>query len=589
MCGLPTSWAQSAASVGFPSKTKIAAWSTCSKFIAVAWGIHQYGGTVEILDAGTLEQLSILPLYKQSITKCLIFSPDTSLLTWIGWDPNWIISWDVQTGVLVSTISLEPLGNYHSVTYSTCGTMIGLLSRNASTSTISTYNILSGTHIYSHSVKGPGLKVWTHDECLQYAVLESKTIIIKTIVIWEVGFMSTHTPAKVESLPLPVDFYSEGMPEFYPNISLVYFSRFGKNHIWDTKCSKYLPGFKDTTPWITLSSSSDGHFLVSRDGHSRTDIWKESPTGYILHQRLISIGGTEQCISPTGEFILTWSNSAAQLWHIRDSSISNSTTPTLTPQSDPKFRLLVFSPDKALAAVTKKHDNAVTVLDLKSGVPRLIIDTGMDVHGLGMAGGTIMIVGYDKSIHSKRIVTWNIPARGQALILKTDIGDSIKSVTFDSKHIPQEIFTSVSPGLHHIVSVELNRSKSPPVGLFLYDALTGKCHTSVPRPCHEDIWFTQDGCRVWCVDEGWKIIKDGESSTTELEHLGSTKYPPGELPWQCPPNYKVTDGWIFHSSRKRLLWLPPQWWPDQYDRVWGGQFLALVNRNLSEALILELE
>jgi len=591
VCGLPASWEQSAASVGFPSSIKTTAWSPCSKFVAVAWGRFMYGGTVEILDAGTLGQLSILPLYKQSQTQCLIFSPDTSLLTWIGQNPNWIISWNVQTGVQVSAISTELLGNpwdYHSATYSTCGAMIGLHSSNDNTSTISTYNILSGTHIYSHSIKQLKLKqVWAHGECLRYAVLESSAIII-----WEVGFTSTHTLAKVESLPLPDNFPSKKIPNLYPTVSRVAFYNNWRYHIWDTKCSKECLISANIRSNTELSFSSNGCYFACETPTRRVDIWKESPDGYTFHQSLTTVSSGQLCISPNGELLLTRSISVAQLWHITDSSISNPTTPTQASQKAKTNHLLVFSPGEALAAVTHMWGTTVTVLDLKYGVPRLVINTGIFNYGLGVSGGTIVVVGYNDKSGGRSVITWNIPARGCALNLNASIDDSVKIVTFSDQPMAEQIIsTSVSPDLHYVVLMGVDRLSN--AGLYLCDVLTGQCLALVQGGGYGNVWFTQDGCGVWYIngshERGWKIIKVSESSITRLEDLGSTKCPPGELPWQCPPGYKVTDGWIFHPSGKRLLWLPPHWWPDQFDRVWSGQFLALKNRELPEVLILELE
>ena len=574
VCGLPTSWEQSAASVGFPSGIKTIVWSPCSKFIAVAWSRSWYGGTVEILDGGTLGQLRILPLYKQSITRHLIFSPDTSMLTWIGRDSDWIVSWDVQTGVQVSAISTELLRDFWnpiSATYSTCGTMIGLHSYDDSTSTISTYNILSGTHIYSHSVEKLKLKeICAHGECLRYAVVESRAI-----TIWEVGFTSTHTPAKVESLSLPANFPYGGSYHFSPTFSRVVFFTNGTCHIWDTQCSKYLLDSTAVTAGGRCSFSADGHFLICKL-NGEVHIWKESPTGYIFHQKVTSTDYST--LSPNGELFLTQGGSAAQLWHTTDSGIPHPTTSTNVSLWSP---LLVFSPDKTLAAVAEWGDVVVTVVDLKSGIPRLIIDTDMEVYGMGVSGGTIVVFGCGDSMSANKIVTWNIP--DGVPNLKANIDDSVKTVTVDGRP-SSELYSaiSVSPDLHHFIFEE-------PKELYLCDVLTGQQLTSAPKCLSGSAWFTQDGCGVWSHWEGWKIIKDGESNTIKLEYLGRTRCPPGERPWQCPPDYKVTDGWILHSSGKRLLWLPPQWWPGQYDRVWGGQFLALVNRKLPEVLILGLE
>lgn len=59
-----------------------------------------------------------------------------------------------------------------------------------------------------------------------------------------------------------------------------------------------------------------------------------------------------------------------------------------------------------LAAITWRGDETFTVLDLKSGIPQLTIDTGMGIYGLGIVGNTVVIVS------EENIITWNIPTGG---------------------------------------------------------------------------------------------------------------------------------------------------------------------------------
>ena len=66
--------------------------------------------------------------------------------------------------------------------------------------------------------------------------------------------------------------------------------------------------------------------------------------------------------------------------------------------------IVEFSPDERLVMVTRKHDNTVTVLNLKSGVPQLTIDASMDVYGLGVIRNTAVVVGYPK------VIAWDLPA-----------------------------------------------------------------------------------------------------------------------------------------------------------------------------------
>ena len=571
-------------SVRFPSEIEDAVWSPCNKFIAIAWGRPR--GGVDILDAATLGQLCTLPV--DGTIRRLMFSPDTRSLTWFGWHSERIISWDVQTGVLVSLISLEPLSwpEYHSeITYSTCGTMVGLFSRKAGITTISTYNILSGTHIYSHSVQVKVHRlagVWAHGECLQFAAKEPGTL-----TTWEVGFTSPHTLAKVKSLSIPHEFY-KFQSSYNPTLSRLISNDKDTVCVWDTEHSKHLLSPMQIRGYSRVYISSSGPFFVW--GNSGVELWKESPTGYILHQRFIShTSGTTPHMSPNGELVLTFGGSVAQLWHTRDSNTPAPTISTQSPQNDRRFSFLGLSPDTALAAVIQRGGEVVTVLDLESGIPRLIIDTGMVVCGLGMAGSTVVVVGYGK------IVTWSLPARGCVPNPSVNIDDSIKITTFDQARGGRwNRITSVSPDLRHVVFTSQDNDTIITSGLDIYDVLTGQHLGHGNGGSFKMCSFTPDGDEVWHVNgssgDGWKILKDGGSNTTGLEHLGRAVAPTNSFPWQCPPNYKVTDdGWILHSSGKRLLWLPPHWWPEWWDRAWHGQFLVLLNDELPELLILELK
>ena len=582
-------------SVGFSSCIGGAVWSPCSRFIAITWGEYWWAETVGILDAVTLGLLSTFPVYRSYLAKCLAFSPDTRLLTLFGGYGDRIISWDVQTGVLISdipTVQLsQPDSHWSEITYSTCGTMVGLFKHTFSIITISTFNVLSGTHMYSHSVEAEAVRlagVWAHGKCLRFAATEPETTATEqvgtqepgTLTIWEVGFTSAHTLTKVKSLPIPHEFcgYNDCSLSYNPTLSWLISSGNNKTHVWDTKHSKYLLGPTESKVY----TSSNSPFFIW--GDSGADLWEESPTGCVLYQRFISnTSGYSPRISPNGELVFTKAGSVIQLWHTTDSNSPLSTISTHLSQRDRSSFLFRPSPDQALAAIVQKGGEVVTVLDLKSGIPQLIIDTGMNVYGLGMAGSTVIVVGYGK------IVTWDLPAGGCVLNPRLTIDDSVKTTTYDQlkgRELGPSPLILVSPDLHHMVIKDSRQ-------VDLYDVLTGQ---------HLDCWsgskvigecvFTRDGNEVWNVmgtqQHCLKVLKNGRANTVELEHLDCAEAPIDAFTWQCPPGYQVTDdGWILCSGGKQLLWLPPHWWQYLHDRVWHGQFLALSN--LPEILILDLE
>ena len=586
--GVPTSWEPSITAKKFPSPITTAVWSPCSRFIAIAWG--RFKATIEILDAVTLGRLTVLNFSSGELggTRWLIFSPNARSLTWFGETPGQFITWDVQTGVLIGAISVDRRRNPQdclSVTYSVCGTKFGVLFRNDRTFTISTYDAHSGTHIYSYSIEGQAFdKIWTQDECLRFATTESGSI-----TTWGVRSTSTDTLAEVQSFPIPGSGHFSLHPR--PTLSRLAFITGGRVKVWGVESSKFLLDSGDVKSPRRMSLSIGGGFFACGSSGPEFYLWKESSTGCALHRKLVSNDGTSKpLISLNGESVIAFGNSVIQLWRTTDSTTSLPTTSTQASQRSGKYFTLGFSPDETLAAVTRIGDETITVLDLKSGIPRLIIDTGMKVHGLRVGGSTIVVVGEGK------IITWDLPPANRILNSKANVDDSIRITPFD--HPPFQPFTprptaSVSPDLRRIAVVEgLGRTDSC---LHLYDVPTGQRLAFIPMGSEPSPWFTTDGRQVWCVaDSGeselWEIVEDSEPSGIGLEHQISTTHPPDGFPWRPSRGYSVTDGWwVLSSSGKRLLWLPPHWRSEGWNRMWGGQFLALLDRELPEPVILELE
>jgi len=580
----------------FLSKVDAAAWSPCSGLIAISR--DGYPPTIEILDATTLAPLTVLdsPWDDVGYANLLAFSPDGCLLTWFGGgdeasEPVDFINWDVRTGVPVSTNSIERQGESHdrpSVAYSACGAMFGVLF----TSTISTYDVFSGTRIYFHSVEEPVLdQIWTHGNCLRFATAKSKSI-----TIWEIGFTSTHAPTMVESLYAPDSFLCPEGFLLHPILPRLASHAIHEPHVCGTQDSETLLDSLRSSDGST-SFSLDGRFFArmsTQEEHSsEIELWKESHASYTPHRTLISdFKFPRPLISPNGRSIIAFGDAGIQLWHTMDSATSTSTIPTRDFQNKYRDLVLAFSPDEGLAAVVRMGYGTITVVDLESGILLLTIDASMVVFGLGVAGNSIVAVG------DKGIVTWNLPAGDRIPNLTADITNSVRTITLNhgwSEHPEITTTISVSPDLHRIAIVDgINNGRSHL--LYLYDVPTGEQLGSVPVKLGVIPWFTPDGCEVWCgralgeVDR-WKIVEDRESGITKLEHLGLTTHRPKGLPWQ-PRGYQVAedDQWILSSSTgKKLFWLPPRWRSYRRCEVWGRRFLALVHDGLPEAVILELE
>ena len=586
--GLPNSWEPSIAAAKFSSPIDTATWSPCNKLIAIARGKAK--ATIEILNAVTLWRLTVLnfPSGEMGHTRWLVFSPNSRLLTWSGEDPKQFISWDLQKGTLVSAISPSRPENPLSVTYSACGKMFGVLFRNDSTFTISTYDVHSGTQIYSHPVEGQALdEIWTHDERLRFAKTESGSI-----TTWEIGFTKTDAPTEVQSFPAPSDSHRPGDLLLHPILSRFAFTAGGRVKVWSARNSKFLLDSADAKSprQMKMTFSQDGRFFACGTSGPEFYLWKESPTGYTLHRKLSSnLVAPKPLLSPNGLSIIAFSNSAIQLWRTADFSTSSSTASTPAAPRSEKYFTLGFSPDESLAAVTRMGDKIVTVLDLKSDTPRVIIDTRMKIYGLGVGEDSIIVVGEGK------IVTWNLPAGDGVLNPRANVNDSVRTATFDHPSflpLGPRPTTSVSPDLCHVAIVDGHGIDSL---LYLYDVTTGRRLTSDFNGWDMVPWFTADGRQVWRVgDSGdaelWGIVEDSESNGTRLEHLDTTLRPPDGFPWQPSRGYSVKeDLWVLSPSGKRLMWLPPHWRSGGWNRMWGGRFLAFLDRELPEPVILELE
>ena len=582
MQGLPASWGPSIA-VKELAYVSAVAWSPCGRFIAIGWFGNEE--SIEVLDAAIHDRHAIFNSPSGS-NRVLIFSPDCRLLT-LAYDDDvgiHLVNWDIQTCAPMSTISgLQISDRRHlSLAFSGCGMVLGVMSHDSDTSSIHIYNILSGTHIRSHSV-GPGLRrIWAHGERLRFATLGPGSI-----TIWEAGFASEYPLTEVESLPTPHYFDPSNPFLFLPAHSRLAFIIEGAVLVWDTQHSKLLLNSVDVEgPW-RMTFSSDGRFFACATKGPEVYLWKESPTGYVLHHKFVLSTGHSGilCLSPNGQSIVASSNHTLHLWRTGDSATTLS-IPTRPFQHTGSF-ILEFSPDKSLVATARVTDNTATVLDLKSGVPRLTIDTGMEIYGFRVAGNNIVIVDKEKRI------TWDLPPGDHVLDVRVNVNDSVQTTIFDHP-LPHGLSppVSISPDLKYIAAVEgwLNSS------LNIYDVATGRrlasaeSWTGLHMP-----WFTPDGREVWCshrygLPTGWAFVRDSESSFHKLEKLEPTQHPQGGYPWESSHNCKVTgDGWILGSSEKRLLWLPPHWQScDKRFRVWDGRYLGVLHPELPEVVVLEV-
>ena len=368
-----------------------------------------------------------------------------------------------------------------------------------------------------------------------------------------------------------------------------------KVSVWDVATSKFLLEsgpipISDAIPpppqsrFQESSFSSDGRFFACMTLLPDVCVWRETPTGYTLHQRLILSNViqvfTRPFFSPNGESIIVYFNNAIHLWPTKDQILTPSRI--AIEENDRNPFTLEFSPDGTLAGFVRTEGNVVTVLDLQSGDPRAVIDTGMRVGGLGFGESTIAVIGREG-----KIVTWRLPTGNHAKDSRVNMDDNIQITTFRTS--TQSEFISMSSDSSRVV-IGWSRGRV----LEVYDTPTGRCLATIAMAKSlRSLRFTPNGREIWGVDdsvrvEGWEIPQDGESDRAELKSLGQAAHPHEVIPWQSNSNYEVTDGgWVLSPTQKRLLWLPRYWRLDKWGMTWSGRHLGLGYRELPEVVILE--
>ena len=545
--GLPDSWDPSIATTKFPDTICAVAWSPCSRFIAVA---QETSSGIVILDAVTLKQLHTMQPQNLNIDDWsnLIYSPDGHFLTGYSYLKGLIVSWDLQTGGLISEINVGDWSSCRSISYSRCETMLeGLFWSN----TIIIYNILSGIEMTSHSVpESVHDTIWAHGECLRFAAAESGSI-----TIWEVSFTSTNAPIQISSLPTP-----DNLPlrQFVlPTLHHLAFILKGRVLVWDAQCQKILLDSIDVKNPKKLSFSLNGHFLICETDNLEFHLWKKSPDSYLPHQKFVSSAGraTTVIISPNGQSIVSFSISTLWLWHIASSSTSSitsitSTTPatlatstsfsTIAPYND---FLLEFFPDEPLIAIAQWLGNTVTILNVKSGNQQLVIDAGIDtkICGMGIIGSKIIAIGDGK------VMTWELPVGDYVPNTQRDINKTLLTTVLEHPDFTENLRASISPDLSYVAFG--NR-----VGETLWICNINNGKTLVATRSWGLIpGFTPDGNEVWYASHNgqvdkWAIVKDDGSEAIELEKFQKYERPSSGFPWHSSCGYQVTDdGWILSS------------------------------------------
>ena len=466
--------------------------------------------------------------------------------------------------------------------------MVGVLYRDDASPIISVVDVISGVH--THDIRldnNRRYEVWAHEESLRFA-----NIGVPTTTIWEVGFTPGATLVKVETLSLvdfnPTPWDRLGQIQFFPvpgRFTFTYELRHGgKLLVWNAQNPEPLLHEASDYWYPTMTFSSDGRFFACSTSRQEVRLWKESPTGYIRIGKLPSGAPCSiPLLSPDGESIITFGGPTIQLWRTKGFTTPLNTWGQVTHNNN-DF-VLEFVPDRQLAAVTRRGEETVTVLDLKSGLPQLIIDASVlyvGVYGLRVVENTVAVT------DDRTIITWNLPEGNFLPHARVGVNEITQKTHFSGGQQGFTIAASISLDFRNIAILNKGYTSSHP-DLHLHVQSTGY-HNYPISTSQASLWFTPGGRGIWCVAEGTvELLGISQSGLQRIMVESSIGCLPSACPWRPSRGYEITsDGWLIGPEGKRLFMLPPPWRSSAARRVWSGQFLALLHGALPQAVILDL-
>ena len=595
--GVSESWDSNTAAATFPFNIGRAVWSPCNRFIAITpWDAVR----VDILDSATLQRLQSLgPLGGFTQPAALIFSPGNRMLTYSSHKPPHssitslsqemlIVTWDLQTGRRVSTIEwsqpYDPTPEKPHITYSMDGGKVAILSswyRGA------IFDVISGVYMHDidcHQPYGYRLcHIWTHGESIRFATSEPTGICI-----WEVGFAPGDRSVKLKVLPGSEDLTTRTNFGSLPALDRVALADTNPAPVWDSQDSKSLLHHTDLhlNPLITFSSGRS--FFTCLTAGSVIYLWENFPKSYIFER--VPSAHKEILFSPNGKLFITFFGNMVRLWHMNNVT---SASPSLSdqPMEIRKF-IIDFIPDRSLAVVVRQEDNMITVLDLNSGVSWFTIETPIKVYGLGMNKNTIVAIGCDKAI------AWNMPGENPLpnASLDIDIRGSAQIIDLSGDHMSGEweypSVVAMSLDFRYIALIVGGGGILSLLGqLCVYSASTGKYLDGTTTSWAGTLWFSPSGDDIWYASgdkaEVWTITEEKLVHKMVIDNFDHGSQ---ECPWRSSCSYQIThEGWILSPDGNRLLMLPPLWQSYQRQRVWNGQFLALLHYALPEPVIIEVK
>ena len=503
------------------------AWSPCGQFVAI-----QAKEVVDIRDVLTFGLLFTLRPTKlpSRLTGTLAYSPDGRSLACAS--DNAIVIWDIQTGGVAG--NLEYGKSYSdSLVWSLDGSLVGAViwDKGVDTVTILRYEVGSATALtpISHYSRYKPY-VWAHAKTFRVMTMTWCGEVCN-IEVFEIK----STLSKVESFPVKLGGQNRQITSFSPSTYRISVSNSGDDDrlvVLDVRNSGNL--LDEEGDFVGHCFSSDGGFFAA----SRSDnvcIWKYddgrySPAG---SYPTLAAAFPNLVFSPTSLSIMGNLKGYLKVWRLDGPPVD------AVARGD---EIGIFSRSGAYLITTHFRESTITIASSHSSTPSQLIDTEIEISGLGLTGNVLLAVG------SGMVGGWLLTEEGRVNSVfgggKAGRSDSIWTVS-----TPQRS----SQDLTFSIEGEIGVIKSEESVIHVYNTETG-----------EMLDPTQTALRL---SGPWYSF--GEMIQVRRHvYDGSVGYTPILDDWKLSEAL-FREGWLEgrEGEYKHMLWAPNEWRGMEWDEV----------------------
>ncbi|KAF9649401.1 hypothetical protein BDM02DRAFT_3186299 [Thelephora ganbajun] len=372
-------------------------WSPCGQFIAA-----QSREAVEIYDSISLELLSTLKLTgptPDKVTSLLAYSTDGRSIASLSGTS--LVIWDIQTGGVAKETDY---GGARSVSmmWSLDGSTIGIMEakgRRSKTYIVHTYDVSSGaTHSPGTLESTNKPRFWAYGTSFRIVTAERAGQVC-TINIFEVGSILT----KIESFHIELweKSRTRTIGSFSQTTHRVSYLLSNPNHlvVSDIRDSHYL--LQEGGLFYSHCFSSDGSLFAASQWWS-LHVWKYTSNHYVRWREFsildLTIGLDFLRFSPTSSSLLGCVDGVPRVWRLDSPSIGG--------HRGSDEQVVILSCCGSYVVAGHKGNRAVIITDLLSQTTLCVIDTGVVIEELALAGNILLARG------SKIIVTWRLTGEG---------------------------------------------------------------------------------------------------------------------------------------------------------------------------------